>query len=37
MIAKRVTEKSNPLTVDEILINLNLRLESWNEKKNEEK
>jgi uncharacterized protein VirK/YbjX len=34
MMEKRVTEKSNPLTIDEIRDNLNLRFERLNEKQN---
>jgi hypothetical protein len=36
MMEKRVTEKSNPLTIDEIRDNLNLRFKRLNEKRNEE-
>jgi hypothetical protein len=36
MMEKRVTDKSNPLTTDEIRDNLNLRFEILNEKQNEE-
>jgi hypothetical protein len=36
MMEKRVTDKSNPLTIDEIRDNLNLRFERLNEKQNEE-
>jgi hypothetical protein len=36
MIVTRVTGKSNPLTIDEIRDNLNLRFERLNEKQNEE-
>jgi uncharacterized coiled-coil protein SlyX len=36
MMEKRVTDKSNPLTIDEIRDNLNLTFERLNEKQNEE-
>jgi hypothetical protein len=36
MMEKRVTDKSNPLTIDKIRDDLNLRFESLNEKQNEE-
>jgi hypothetical protein len=36
MMEKRVTEKSNPLTVDEIIDDLNLTFERLTEKQNEE-
>jgi hypothetical protein len=36
MMETRVTDKSNPLTIDKIRENLNLRFERLNEKKNEE-
>jgi hypothetical protein len=36
MMEKRVTDKSNPLTIDEIRDNLNLRFERLNEKQNKE-
>jgi hypothetical protein len=36
MMEKRVTDKSNPLTVDEIRDNLNLRFRRLNEKQNKE-
>jgi hypothetical protein len=36
MMEKRVTDKSNPLTVDEIRDDLNLRFERLNEKQNKE-
>jgi hypothetical protein len=36
MMEKRVTDKSNPLTIDKIRDNLNLRFERLNEKQNEE-
>jgi hypothetical protein len=36
MMEKRVTDKSNPLTIDGIRDNLNLRFERLNEKQNEE-
>jgi hypothetical protein len=36
MMEKRVTDKSNPLTIDKIRDNLNLRFKRLNEKKNEE-
>jgi hypothetical protein len=36
MTEKRVTDKSNPLTIDKIRDNLNLRLKRLNENQNEE-
>jgi hypothetical protein len=36
MMEKRVTDKYNPLTIDEIRDNLNLRFKRLNEKQNEE-
>jgi hypothetical protein len=36
VMEKRVTDKSNPLTIDEIQDNLNLRFERLNENQNEE-
>jgi hypothetical protein len=36
MMEKRVMDKSNPSTIDEIRDDLNLRFERLNEKKNEE-
>jgi hypothetical protein len=36
MMEKQVTDKSNPLTIDKIRDNLNLRFERLNEKQNEE-
>jgi hypothetical protein len=36
MMEKRVTDKSYPLTIDEIRDDLNLRFERLNEKQNEE-
>jgi hypothetical protein len=36
MSEKRVTDKSNPLTIDKIRDDLNLRFEILNEKQNEE-
>jgi hypothetical protein len=36
MMEKRVMDKSNPLTIDEIRDDLNLRFERLNEKQNEE-
>jgi hypothetical protein len=36
MMEKRVTDKSNPLTIDEIRDNLNLRFERLNEKQSKE-
>jgi hypothetical protein len=36
MMEKRVTDNSNPLTIDKIRDNLNLRFKRLNEKKNEE-
>jgi hypothetical protein len=36
MMKKRVTDKSNPLTIDKIRDNLNLRFKRLNEKQNEE-
>jgi hypothetical protein len=36
MSEKRVTDKSNPLTIDKIRDDLNLRFERLNEKQNEE-
>jgi hypothetical protein len=36
MMEERVTDKSNPLTVDEIRDNLNLRFERLNEKQNKD-
>jgi hypothetical protein len=36
MMEKRVTDKSNPLTIDEIRDDLNLKFERFNEKQNEE-
>jgi hypothetical protein len=36
MMEKRVTDKSNPLTISEIRDDLNLRFERLNEKQNEE-
>jgi hypothetical protein len=36
MMEKRVTHKSNPLTIDEIRDNLNLRFKRLNEKQNEQ-
>jgi hypothetical protein len=36
MMEKRVTDKSNPLTINEIQDDSNLRFERLNEKQNEE-
>jgi hypothetical protein len=36
MMEKRVTDKFNPLTIDEIIDDLNFRFERLNEKQNEE-
>jgi hypothetical protein len=36
MMEKRITDKSNPLTINEIWDDLNLRFERLNEKQNEE-
>jgi hypothetical protein len=36
MMEKRVTDKSDPLNINEIRDNLNLRFERWNDKQNGE-